>query len=102
MHVVLQCLSAHMLTWHWKTAASQMVHHNGSGRVHSQYGVLYVCRCKCILGWNSISSIWWLAGRADVAVLVSRRKKEEQKRKKDQAKILGKHGARTKLSFKLG
>ena len=31
-----------------------------------------------------------------------RRKKEEQKRKKDQAKILGKHGARTKLSFRLG
>ena len=31
-----------------------------------------------------------------------RRKKEEQKRKKDQAKILGKRGARTKLSFKLG
>lgn len=36
LHVVLQCLSAHMLTWHWKTAASQMVHHNGSGHVHSQ------------------------------------------------------------------
>ena len=33
---------------------------------------------------------------------VCRRKKEEQKRKKDQAKILGKRGARTKLSFKLG
>ena len=34
--------------------------------------------------------------------MLHRRKKEEQKRKKDQAKILGKHGARTKLSFKLG
>ena len=31
-----------------------------------------------------------------------RRKKEDTKKKKDQAKILGKKGGRTKLSFKLG
>lgn len=64
--------------------------------------VCIVASCDMLQSVSFLQVIYAADMLDDCHQWVCRRKKEEQTKKKDQAKILGKRGARTKLSFKLG